>query len=92
MNIDNLREIIFEKLNLIRVYLKPQGRKADMVDSLIIKKGSTVIDACGKLHREFVKNFRYAKIWGTSVKFPGQKVGPDHVLDDEDVLRVILKK
>ena len=59
---------------------------------LVIKKGSTVIDACGKLHREFVKNFRHAKVWGTSVKFPGQKVGPDHVLDDEDVLRIILKK
>ena len=23
---------------------------------------------------------------------PGQKVGPDHVLEDEDVLRIILKK
>ena len=43
MNIDNLREIIFEKLNLIRVYLKPQGRKADMVDSLIIKKGQLLL-------------------------------------------------
>ena len=92
MNIDELKEIIFEELNLIRVYLKPQGRKADMEDPLVIKKGSTVIDACGKLHREFVRNFRHAKVWGTSVKFPGQKVGPDHVLDDEDVLRVILKK
>lgn len=56
-----------------------------MEDPLVIKKGSTVIDACRKLHREFVKNFRHAKVWGTSVKFPGQKVGPDHVLDDEDV-------
>ncbi|MBX7077322.1 MAG: GTP-binding protein [Methanobacteriaceae archaeon] len=92
MNMDNLREIIFDKLNLIRVYLKPQGRKADMEDPLIVKKGCTVIEACGKLHREFVKNFRHAKIWGTSVKFPGQKVGPDHILDDEDVLRIILKK
>ena len=92
MNIDELKEIIFERLNLVRVYLKPQGKKADMEDPLVIKKGSTVIDACGKLHREFVRNFRHAKVWGTSVKFPGQKVGPDHVLDDEDVLRVILKK
>ena len=67
-------------------------READMNDPLVIKKGSTVIDACDKLHKEFVKNFRHAKIWGTSVKFPGQKVGPDHVLEDEDVLRIILKK
>ena len=91
-NIDELKDIIFDNLDLVRVYLKPQGRKADMQDPLVIKKGSTVIDACGKLHREFVRNFRHAKIWGTSVKFPGQKVGPDHVLEDEDVLRVILKK
>ena len=91
-NIDELKDLIFDNLDLVRVYLKPQGKKADMEDPLVIKKGSTVIDACGKLHREFVKNFRHAKVWGPSVKFPGQKVGPDHVLDDEDVLRIILKK
>ena len=91
-NIDELKDIIFDNLDLVRVYLKPQGRKADMVDPLVIKKDSTVIDACRKLHREFVRNFRYANVWGTSVKFPGQKVGPDHVLEDEDVLRIILKK
>ena len=85
MNIDNLKDTIFDNLDLV-------SRKADMEDPLVIKKGSTVIDACGKLHREFVKNFRHAKVWGTSVKFPGQKVGPDHVLEDEDVLRIILKR
>ncbi len=92
LNIDALKEEIFNRVDLIRIYLKPQGRKADMEDPLVIRRGSTVIDACEKLHREFVKNFRHAKIWGTSVKFPGQKVGPDHVLEDEDVLRIILKK
>ncbi|KZX16754.1 GTPase Obg [Methanobrevibacter cuticularis] len=91
-NIEYLKDQIFENLNLIRIYLKPQGRKADYEDPLIIKKGASVIDVCGKLHREFVKNFRHAKIWGKSVKFPGQKTGPDHILEDKDVLRVILKK
>ena len=91
-NIDYLKDQIFENLNLIRVYLKPQGKKADFEEPLIIKKGSTVLDVCGKLHREFVKNFRHAKIWGDSVKFPGQKIGPDHILEDKDVLRIILKK
>lgn len=89
---DELKEEIFEHLKLIRVYLKPQGKKADLEDPLIVRKGSTVEEVAGKLHRDFLKNFRHAKVWGTSVKFPGQKVGLEHVLDDKDVLRLIIKK
>lgn len=91
-NITALKEEIFNNLDLIRIYLKPQGKKADMEDPLIIKKGATVREVCEKLHRDFVKNFRHSKIWGTSVKFGGQKTGFDHVLEDEDVLRLIIKK
>ncbi|MDR0911706.1 MAG: GTP-binding protein [Methanobrevibacter sp.] len=91
-NIDFLKDEIFNNLDLMRIYLKPQGRKADMEEPLIVKKDSTVIEIAGKLHREFKKKFRHAKVWGSSVKFPGQKVGPDHVLQDEDILRLIVKK
>jgi small GTP-binding protein len=89
---EELKEEIFEHLKLIRVYLKPQGKKADLEDPLIVRKGSTVEEVAGKLHRDFLKNFRHAKVWGNSVKFPGQKVGLEHVLDDKDVLRLIIKK
>jgi small GTP-binding protein len=91
-NIDYLKEQIFAKVDLMRVYLKPQGRRADLEDPLIVRKNATVIDVASNLHREFAKNFRHANVWGTSVKFPGQKVGPNHVLEDEDILRIILKK
>ncbi len=90
--VDELKEEIFEHLQLIRIYLKPQGKKADLEEPLIVRKGSTVEDVAGKLHRDFLKNFRHAKIWGSSVKFPGQKVGLDHVMEDKDVLRLIIKK
>ena len=50
----------------------------------------TIVDCPG--HRDFVKNFRHANVWGTSVKFPGQKIGLDHVLNDKDVLRLIIRK
>ena len=53
---------------------------------------STVEDVARKLHRDFVKNFKYAKVWGDSVKFPGQKVGLDHELMDHDIVRIIIKK
>ncbi len=38
-----------------------------------------------------IRDFRYAMIWGTSVKFNPQKVGKDHVLFDEDVVQIIKK-
>lgn len=91
-NLETLKEEIFNRLKLMRIYLKPQGKKADFEEPLIIKDGATVRDVCGKLHRDFVKNFRHGKVWGDSVKFPGQKVGFDHELSDKDVLRLILKK
>jgi small GTP-binding protein len=91
-NLDRLRDEIFEKLNLIRIYLKPQGRKVDYDDPLIVRKGSTIEEVALKLHRDFVRNFRQARVWGSSAKYPGQKVGLDHRLQDEDVLRMILKK
>ena len=89
---EELKERIFVDLDLIRLYLKPQGKKADMDEPLIIRKGSTIEDVAHKLHRDFVKNFKYAKVWGKSVKFPGQKVGLEHVLEDHDIVRIIIKK
>lgn len=91
-HMDLLREKIFQQLELIRIYLKPQGRKADLEEPLIVRKGSTVEEVALRLHRDFVRNFRQARVWGSSVKFPGQKVGLEHHLQDQDVLRIIMKK
>jgi ribosome-interacting GTPase 1 len=38
-----------------------------------------------------IKDFRYAMVWGTSVKFNPQKVGKEHQLLDEDVVQIIKK-
>lgn len=37
------------------------------------------------------KEFKYAMIWGNSVKFTPQKVGKEHMLFDEDVVQIIKK-
>lgn len=92
IKMEKLKREIFNRLALIRIYLKPQGKKADLDEPLIIRGGSTVKDVANKLHRDFVRNFRHAKVWGTSVKFEGQKVGLEHVLNDGDILRIIVKK
>ena len=92
INLEKLKVEIFKKLNLIRIYMKPQGKKPDYEEPLIVRRGSTVSDVCDKLHREFKEKFRYAKIWGNSVKFGGQEKGLDHILEDGDVLTIIKGK
>lgn len=90
MNIDHLKRSIYEKLAFIRIYLKPRGDKIDD-EPLIMNQNCTIRDVCLKIHRNFVKDFKHAYVWGSSVKFSSQKVGLDHVLNDKDVLRIILK-
>lgn len=90
--LDYLRRMIFLKLNLIRVYMKPVGKQVDYNEPLILKNGDTVGDACKKLHRDFKRKFRYASISGSSVKHAVQKVGLEHVLKEGDVLTIVTYK
>ena len=89
---EDLKQTLYETIEMIRIYLKPQGKEADMVEPLIVKKGNTVGEVCEVIHRDFRNNFRYAMVWGNSAKFPGQTVGLDHVVEDEDVLSIIVKR
>ena len=90
--INKLKEKIFSELNFIRVYMKPIGKQADFNEPLILKKGSTIEQACIKLHRDFKRKFRYASISGPSAKHDIQKVGLEHVLEDGDVLTIVISR
>jgi len=90
--LERLKETIFRELDLIRIYLKPQGGEADMEEPLVIKRGSTVEMVCRAIHRDFVERFRFARVWGRSARFPGQRVGLEHVVEDGDVITIILRR
>ena len=90
--LDDLKEIIVEKVELMRIFLRKPGEKADMDEPMIVSTGSKVEDICVKLHRRFKNDFRFANVWGSSAKFPGQKVGLRHVLRDADIVKIVLEK
>lgn len=88
-DINRLKDLLYDRLRFIRVYLKEHGKQADMEVPLIMRRGQTIGDVCDKLHKNFLKNFKFARIWGKSVKFPGQKLLKlTHQLQDEDVLEL----
>ena len=76
----------------MRIFLRQPGRKADMEEPMIVKRGMTIKDVATKIHRRFKDDFRFATVTGTSTKFPNQKVGLSHVLLDGDVLKIVLEK
>jgi len=83
--VEDIKEKIWEKLKLIRLYTKRRNEDADSTP-MMMRSGSTVGDMCEKLHRDLKRLFRYAQVWGPSAKFPGQKAGLDHKLKDGDVV------
>ncbi len=92
MNIEILKEKIYQKLKFIRIYMRPKGGETDFKEPLIARESDTVEDICNKLHRRLKREFRYGLVWGKSVKFGGQRVGLTHILQDEDVLTIIKKR
>ena len=52
---------------------------------------STIEDFCKSIHKQIIKSFKYAQVWGSSVKHNPQRVGKEHVLHDEDVVQIIKK-
>ena len=90
--LEALKEELYHALRFIRIYMKPQAKEADMVEPLVIKDGSDVGMICDSIHRDFRKNFRYAQIWGRSARFPGQIVGLDHRVADQDIVTIVVKR
>ncbi len=90
--ISELKEAIFESLDFIRVYLKEVNKKPDMEKPLILTQPATIKSVCEHIHRDFVKKFRFARVWGKGAKFPGQQFkNLEKVLCDEDVVEVHLR-
>ena len=92
INLETLKERIYAALGFIQIYMKPQGAPPDMHNPLVLRRYSTVADACAAIHRDFLAKFRYAQIWGRSVKYAGQRVGLTHVLADGDIVSIVLRR
>ncbi len=92
--LEDLRRIIFERLDVVRVYTKVPGKKADLTGvPYVLKRGSTVLDAARAVHRDFTRTLRSARVWSSpgskrSVKFDGQMVERTHQLEDGDILEL----
>ncbi|MEW6214610.1 MAG: TGS domain-containing protein [Nitrospirota bacterium] len=86
-NLEELKRAIFDISGIIRVYSKPPGKEPDLSMPFTIPSGSTVLDLASSIHKDFVFNLKFARIWG-SAKFDGQRVEKNYVLKDRDIVEL----
>ena len=87
IGLEELKMKVFDALEIMRVYTKTPGTKPDMSDPIILKTGSTIRNAAEDVHKDFKAKLKYAVVWGSG-KFDGQRVGPEHVLKDGDIIEL----
>lgn len=86
-NLEELKRQLFAHLGIIRIHTKSPGARVDLSDPVILEQGSTIKDAAQAVHKDFAYKLRYAVVWGSG-KFDGQRVGPEHVLKDNDIIEL----
>ncbi|EFP82353.2 uncharacterized protein PGTG_08309 [Puccinia graminis f. sp. tritici CRL 75-36-700-3] len=59
LNIDELIDALWYKLDLVRVYTKPRGRQPDYSQPVVLKTAKcTVEDFCNAIHKEIAKQMK----------------------------------
>jgi len=89
-SLEHAKDEIWKKLDLVYVFTKTPGKKADY-PPVALKKGSTVQDLALTVHKDFIKNFKNARIWGKNVKHQGSNIGLNYILNDGDIIEFHLK-
>ncbi len=74
-----IKERIWKSLGRIVVYTKKTGTP------MSLPIGATVKEAANKIHKDFVKNFRFARIYRRGM---AKQVGLDYALNDGDVIEI----
>lgn len=52
LNVDELIEMMWDKLDLVRIYTKPKGKQPDYSSPVVLKRAKcTVEDFCNNIHK-----------------------------------------
>jgi uncharacterized protein len=86
--LEALREAIYRAMDVVRVYSKlPSAKEPDRDRPFTLRRGSTLIEMAGMVHKDFIEGLKFARVWGFAVHH-GTQVKGDYVLHDQDVVEL----
>jgi len=85
---EELRTEIYLAMDQVRVYTKlPSSKEADFERPFTLRRGSTLLDMARLIHKDYVNDLKFARIWGEAVH-DGTQVKGNYVLHDKDVVEI----
>ena len=87
-SLDAFCQAVWALTGLIRVWLHKDGATGE--EPLALAPDSTVADVADSIHHDLASSFSGARVWGSSARFEGQRVGRDHRVSDGDVVEIVL--
>ena len=86
--LEELRAAIYHSLDVIRVYSKlPAAKEPDRDRPFTLRRGGTLLELAGLVHKDFLTGLKFARVWGEAVH-DGTAVKGDYVLHDKDVVEL----
>ena len=82
--VEHLGRWLFDALGVVRVYTESAAKKDDR--PYTIRRGQTVIDVAGQVHKDFAANFKFARLIRSGE--PDRQVGREYELVDGDRIEI----
>ena len=86
--LDTIGRQVFSSLGIVRVYTKEPNASKPSEHPFVVPGGTTVRELARSIHTDLADKYRYSRIWGPTSRFAGERVGPDHVLGDRDIVEI----
>ena len=83
--IEELKNLIWKKLGLIRIYTKANNKVEK--NPIVLKKGSTIKTLAIEIHKDLFTDFNFARIFDNT-QFSGKRVGLKYKLKEGDIVEI----
>jgi ribosome-interacting GTPase 1 len=87
VGLSSVGPMAYRLLNIKRIYTKKPGQPPSP-EPLVVSADATVREIAERISPSLARSMKYAKIWGRGAKYGGQRVGPDYVPQDGDILEI----
>ena len=91
VGLDLLGEALFKTSDVIRIYTKEPSMKKPSPRPFTLKKGAVLQDLAKNIHKDFLNDFAFAKVWAERLVHSPMKVGLGFELEDGDIIEMHTK-